>query len=242
VELERGLAASLGRRVRRARYAAGRSQRDVAAAVGVSQSTISRIELGNGAFTPLGIWARVAHEVGLDLTAVLHTPFQEAAMAAQLRCHRSVVEHSTAGGWLGWTLADTHDPANTITILERHEFGEVAVIQAWDVIGDVEQALDSLANRIDHERQQRDPAARVSGAFVVPATGNNRRRFTETAWVLRAQLTSSSDAWLMALAKANVRMPASMGTIWTDAAVTRLRPLVPYVDCRCRHSARSRRT
>lgn len=237
MELDRGLAASLGRRIRRTRYAARRSQRDVAAAVGVSQSTITRIELGNGASTPLAIWARVAHEVGLDLTAVLHTPFQEAAMAAQLRCHRVVAKHAVAGGWLGWTLADTHDPANTTTILERHEFGEVAVIRAWDVIGDVEQALDSLATRIERERQQRDPAARVSGAFIVTATGNNRRRFTETAWVLRTHLTSSSDAWLMALAKANVRMPTSMGTIWTDAAVTRLRPLVPYVDCRCRHPA-----
>ena len=198
------------------------------------------MELGNGASTPLAAWARVADAVGLDLNAVLHTPYQEAAIQAQLRCHRLVAAHAAAGGWLGWTLADTHDPAGTTTILERREYNELAIILAWDVIGDVTDALDSMASRIDRERQGRDAAVNVSGAFIVTATGPNRRRFTEANWLLSARLTANSDAWFMALARATVRMPTSMGTIWTDNAITRLRPLVPYVDCRYRHSTRSR--
>lgn len=65
-EQARSVAARFGRRIRRARYASGLLQRAVAREAGVSQATISRIELGGGTPVSLGSWIRVATAVGLD--------------------------------------------------------------------------------------------------------------------------------------------------------------------------------
>src|SRR3712207_5825767 len=56
-----------GRRLRRARARSRKSQRDVAASVGISQSTLSRMESGRGGGIGFGIWLEVARVVGLDL-------------------------------------------------------------------------------------------------------------------------------------------------------------------------------
>jgi transcriptional regulator with XRE-family HTH domain len=54
--------------VRAARIMSGLSQRSVAAVIGLSKSTVSRLELGRPPFVDIVTAARVARVVGLDLT------------------------------------------------------------------------------------------------------------------------------------------------------------------------------
>jgi transcriptional regulator with XRE-family HTH domain len=235
------LAASLGRRVRRARHGTKQSQRAIATIAGVSQSTISRIELGKGGTIPLETWEHVAAAVDLDLADVLHTPFRSAAFDVQLRCHRLVVDRASAGGWLGRTVVDHHDPAEVTTILERPERDEIAVIRVWDVITNVRDGIDSILARMRRERRNdvaldHGAKPRVGGAVVVVSTGPNRRRLTESAEVAVAGLAIFSLDWWSALGNLRVPMPTGIGTIWTDATLTHLRPRIPYVDGRTRHT------
>ena len=67
---EARLAAEVGERVRRAREAAGLSQRDLAARMGTSQAAIARLEAG-GVEATLTTLQRVAVALGLELNVEL---------------------------------------------------------------------------------------------------------------------------------------------------------------------------
>jgi transcriptional regulator with XRE-family HTH domain len=202
---------------------------------GVSQSTISRIELGRGSSITLATWERIAAAVGLDLSAMLHTAFQGSAFTAQLRCHRLLVDRAALGGWAGWTIVDLHDPAVTTTILQRTERNETAVVHAWDVVTNIPAAIRRLWERIELERHERGPGHIVGGAVVIVSSGDNRRRLTESAAAVVAGLDLFSIDWWAALGGVRVPMPTEIGTLWTDPTLTGLRPRIPYVDARPRH-------
>jgi transcriptional regulator with XRE-family HTH domain len=231
----RRLPITLGRRIRRARLATKRTQVDVARAVGISQPTVSRLELGNGGAVSLEVWMRVAREVGIDLRAHVEVPFETREFEAQIRCHRSLVELAATGGWLGWTLATTDDPARTTTILERRDRGEVAVVHAWDVVTDVDRSLAALRRQVADERRRRADGTPVSGLVIVVQTGPNHRRFIESADAVLAGLEIHGDAWWTALRNVHVPMPVGLGTIWIEPDFSRLRPRIPYVHSRLRH-------
>ena len=125
-EQARSVAARFGRRIRRARYASGLQQRAVAREAGVSQATISRIELGGGARVSLGSWIRVATAVGLDWDFVSPSESHHDRQATQSRCHRLVAAVAAEGGWLSQMLAHPTDPGHTETVLERSERREIA--------------------------------------------------------------------------------------------------------------------
>jgi transcriptional regulator with XRE-family HTH domain len=229
--------ATLGARARRARLAAHRTQRDVAMEAGVSQSSVSRIELGRGANVPLATWERVAAAVGLEFDAVFRPALERPDHAIQMRCHRMVADLAGQGAWSAWTISTPDDPAHTETILERQERHEVAIVRAWDVLGDVETAIEDVKRRLDQERRTRGDAWRVNGAVVVAATGENRRRLTETGLPVARAFSLRGDDWLAALGRFRVPMPDELGMIWTDERMERLRPLIPYVDFRRRERA-----
>jgi transcriptional regulator with XRE-family HTH domain len=232
------LAARLGVRVRRARFSAGRTQREVAAATGVSQSTISRMELGRGGLVPLLTWARVAAAVGLEPASIFRLADGHPDHATQKRCHRMVADLAAEGGWWAWTLAILDDPAQTETVLERCHRREVAIVHVWDVIGNVEAAVRDFRERLDLERRARGDGWRINGAIVVTATGQNRRRLTETGHPVAQAFSLRGDDWLMALGRSRVPMPDGLGMIWTDGRIERLRPLLPYIDFRRRNRRR----
>jgi transcriptional regulator with XRE-family HTH domain len=228
------LGASLGGQKRRARRGARRTQRDVAIEAGISQSTISRMELGKAAHVPLATWERVAASLGLEFEAALRLPSERPNHAIQMRCHRMVVELANQSAWASWTISTPDDPAQTETILERQERHEVAIVRVWDVLGNVEAAIEDVERRLDRERRTRDDGWRVGGAVVVAATGENRRRLTETGLPIARAFSLRGDDWLAALGRFRVPMPDELGMIWTDQRIERLRPLIPYVDFRRR--------
>ena len=81
-----------GVRIRRARLHLGLTQRDVAAAAGVSQPVVSRIELGYGDGLPLSTWRSVALAVGLALS------LERSAGNDVGRC--GLVGLAAVGGWI----------------------------------------------------------------------------------------------------------------------------------------------
>ena len=121
--------AQAGARVRRARLAAGKSQADIAAAAAVSQSSVSRIELGQASATSISTLAAVAGAVGLALEVLVRGPADVAVTAMQGRCHRLVVDLAVQGGWMSCTTIATGDPSESETLLIRPGRREVAIIQ-----------------------------------------------------------------------------------------------------------------
>lgn len=234
-EQARSVAARFGRRIRRARYASGLLQRAVAREAGVSQATISRIELGGGTTVSLGSWIRVATAVGLDWDFVSPSESHHDRQAMQSRCHRLVAAVAAEGGWISQTLTHPTDPGRTETVLERFERHEIAIVRVWDVVGHVPAAIEELRDRLALERRDRPETWRVSGVVLVVATGHNRRRLTETHPPVRHSLSFPGGDWIVALHRFRVPMPDEVGMIWTDERIERLRPHLPYLDARYRN-------
>jgi transcriptional regulator with XRE-family HTH domain len=226
------LAARMGLRVRRARLATGWRQADLAEAAGVSQSTISRMELGAGVRTPFDTWTRVAAAAGLDVTVDFRPTSVPRDDLTQQQMHRLVVARALAGGWTAWTRHDE-------TILQRSDRCEAAIVHVWDVIGDVGAAIRALERRIETEQTERGDAWRVRGFVVILASGHNRRRATESGALMNRAFTVRGGSWLVALGGGP--MPKAMGMLWTGGRLERLRPFLPYLDHRLRQRRRSRR-
>lgn len=222
--------AEMGARVRRARIEARLRQSDVAAQAGVSQSMVSRIELGKGGAASMSAWIAVSTAVGADLLdPVKPSP---CTLAMWRRCHRLVTDLAVFGGW-SWSS----DVGSNETILVRAARQEAMVVRVWDVIANVKAAIDDFERRIYLEQRERGEAWRVGGAVVIPANGANRRRLTESESLLVGAFPGRGGAWLAAL-RGRSPMPAALGMIWTDQRTERLRPMLPYLDRRRRQRRR----
>jgi transcriptional regulator with XRE-family HTH domain len=225
--------AEAGARLRRARLAAGRTQADVAAIAATSQSSVSRIELGQAWTASISTVAAVATAVGLTLELSVRGPADASGATMQERCHRLVADLAARGGWTGWTTIDASDPSGSETLLIRSHRREVAVIHVWDVLGDVTSAYAHLERRIAEEASARGDAWAVSGAVVICATGHNRRRLSDAPEPAPDAFPIRGSIWLGALAH-DLPMPRHVGMIWTDQKVERLRSFLPYLDHRRR--------
>ena len=222
-----GIPAQLGADIRRARIAAGLRQSDVAARALVSQSAVSRIELGKGGTVPMSTWIAA---VGVD-------PFgrrQPSGRTVEVwrRCHRLVTDLADAGGWSWSTGLGSNE-----TVLVRADRRQAIVVRVWDVIASVPVAIDEFHLRVDQERRERGAQWRVGGVVVVPATGANRRRLTESEEMIVGAFPGRGGAWLTAL-RGRGPIPAAPGMIWTDQGTDRLRPMLPYLDRRRRERHR----
>lgn len=237
------VAAVMGEWLRRARQRLRKLQSGVAREAGVSQSMISRMELGHGGAVPLATWVKVADVVGLDVMIDTRTAPALAAERVMRRCHQLVVDLAVKGEWSAWTRIDAADLAASETILRCMARQEVAVVRVWDVIADVREAVASFDRRLESERHERGPDWRVSGFVVIPATGSNRRRLSESVPAFVKAFPARAADWLIALGWPPPRprpMPAKPAMIWTSESMDRLRPMLPYLDRRWRN--RRRRT
>lgn len=229
--------ADLGLLVRRTRIGQRRRQRDVAAAAQVSQSTMSRVELGRGGSVPLATWVQITQALGLVLGEV-HLGDRHGRVEVQRRCHRLVVERSRLGGWAATTIIDTVRPEASETILERHGRSEAAVVHVWDVLADFERAITHIQRRIEGERSARGDAWSVSGVVVIARSGHIVRRLSESGRAVNLAFPVRGSRWLGALG-GDVPMPP-LAMIWTDQSMSRLRPFIRYLDHRRRIRRRRR--
>jgi hypothetical protein len=199
---------------------------------------MSRIELGRGGSVPLATWMRITASLGLALGPIARGDQERAAI--QKRCHRLVAERSRTGGWAATTVIDTQRPEGSETILERCDRGEAAVVHVWDVLADFQRAIADLERRIEEERSGRDEAWRVSGIVIISRSGHVVRRLSESGRAVNEAFPVRGSRWLASLG-GEVSMPASIGMIWTDQSMSRLRPFLRYIDHRRRTRGGRRR-
>ncbi len=204
--------ARVGRSIRAVRVRKGWRQRDVAAAAGVSQDAVSRLERGRlGGMTVDSIRA-IGGAIGvlIDLTprwqggevdrllgwrhSALHE--QVAARFAQLPGWTTVPEvtFSVYGERGAIDVLAWHAPTRTLLVIEL----KTEIVDVQDLLGVLDRKR-RLAPRIAADRGW---APRAVGAWVIVAEGRtNRRRVTAHHTVLRAALPADGHAiraWLAA--------------------------------------------
>jgi hypothetical protein len=103
----------------------------------------------------------------------------------------------------------------------------------WDVLADFDRAIADLRRGIEGERSARGEPWSVSGFVLIARSGQIVRRLSESGRAVDLALPVRGSRWLGAL-DADVPMPASLGMVWTDQSMTRLRPFIRYLDHRRR--------
>jgi hypothetical protein len=186
----------------------------------------------------MATWSRIAGSLGMELRAVPNEDARD-PLAVQRRCHQLVVELSRPGHWSAMTLLDGARPECSETVLERIDRHEVVVIRVWDLISDVERAVADLESSLERERASRGEAWQVGGAVIIARSALLLRRMSEGGRAVDLAFPVRGARWLAALS-GDLPIPPAPGMIWTDFAMTRLRPFVRYLDHRRRKRRRQR--
>jgi len=188
----RALARSLSDDLRAARVEHGLNQRSVARAVGISDSQLSRIELGETRAISIERLAAIAAVVGLELAVRAYPtgrPIRDAAHAALILRFRRVCHPR-----FGWR---TEVPMP----LPRD-------LRAWDVVlvvGDVRIGIEAETRVRDIQSLERRTALKLRDSgferaiLVLADTRSNRRVVRETAPLLAASFPVSSAVAVRAL-------------------------------------------
>jgi transcriptional regulator with XRE-family HTH domain len=226
------MAALLGDRLRRARDEGRWRQAEVAERAGLSQATISRMELGAGGSITLDTWSDVAAATGVRFIADLRSDagresawpasaWPAMAATAARRCHALIEDEARGGGW----TAVTEIAGDVIeTALVRPVRGEVAIIRVWDALASVDAAARDFLRAIERERDLRAASIDVGGLAVVLYTAGNRRRVAESRPILREVVPASGARWVSALRHPRLPMPREPGLIWASPDGSRIRP------------------
>lgn len=221
------LARRLGIGLREQRMAAGLSQRQVAARVGISQTEMSRLELGRGAGTGLDVWAACATAAGMQLAAFFERmPGADLPRDIEhLRRQSLIVATAQAGGWTAIPEATVDEgrwSRSIDVLLGRAARREAAVIEIWDLLLDGGEAMRGLAGKVQALRARLDPVWNVQGLLVVRGTHRNRALVRELRPLFAARYPASPGAWLRALGDPGAALPTAGGFAWTDVAGDRL--------------------
>lgn len=192
--LARQALGTIGREIHEARVAAGLSQKDVGAAVGIAASEVSRIETGRRESVSLGRLARVCAVLGLDLSVRTFPSGPPIRDAAHVRLIVRFLARVSMGAW-AWR------PEVPVAGL-----GD---LRAWD--GQLTRAGLTIATEMEtrlrdvQALQRRIELKRRDGAvdrvlLVVADTRSNRAAIEAAADVLKAAYPVSARVALAALA------------------------------------------
>jgi transcriptional regulator with XRE-family HTH domain len=228
--------AALGASIRSARRRRRLRQADVAARVGVSRSTISRVELGRGSGLPIGAWLAIADAVGLPLRFDIgRDPLREPIDAGHLAIEELLLRLGRLAGRRGGFEMpigglDQRRPGGAvgwIDVLERDDrHGCLIVSEAWNTIEDIGAAARSFARKLAAAAEagiaiggERPYSAH--GVWVVRATERNRALVARYPEAFASRFPGSSRAWVEALER-GARPPAEPGLVWCDVRATRV--------------------
>ncbi len=232
----RSVAARLGVALRDARRSSRMTQAEAAVRAGVSQTLVSRLELGHGHESSLETWACVAAAVGEQLVGFLEVA--PGAMPPRdiehLRRQSALIETAAAGGWTSipeFAIDRGAIRSRSIDVaLIRATSREAVAAEIWDWFEDVGASLRGLDAKVEmlgarladvsgeaEESAEAGRAWRVEGLFVVRDTRRNRSIVAELRPLFAARFTGSSNAWLRALRPDTAPMPHGHGLLWSDA-------------------------
>lgn len=227
-EQAEALRRSIGEAVAVARRRRGWTQTRLARESGLSQTAISRIELGE---RPLEIetLVRVAQELRVPVRVELgRDPLTRPADAGHLAIQELLVRlaRATAGATLVELQLGPTDRSLSIDVcVLRRALGELIVEEAWNRIGDLGAGWRSFDRKLALAREAAGafprPPALVTGVWVVRATRANRELLAAYPALFAARFPASSRAWVRALV-AGSPAPREPGIVLCDVGATRL--------------------
>ena len=227
------IAATLGRDVRAARQGRRLTQAALGERIGVHQTRISRIELGQGETAPLATWIALGAALERPLAVSLSRPLgvpREPVDAGHLAMQEYLISRATATGRTAQVEVPTNASAPTYSIdvvIVDATSRTVILVEAWNAFGDVGAAIRTtrrkLADLIDrgavHDR--RGPFSSTA-AWVVRDSATNRALLRRYPGIVRSVFSGPSRAWVRALEDGSPP-PADPGLVWFDGASSALR-------------------
>lgn len=207
------LAYDLGQRLRTARFRAKRTLAEVAEVTGVSTSTLSRMELGQGGSTPLSTWVCVASSLGVDLLEPPRERVDELVGAIEhliADAEWTPVARDGTYVWFDRPPRRNPWPPHSVRPAQRIVVGVVPLLT------DQRTAFERLRVRLRETRRSGPPGVDVGGLLVVRRTTNNLRRASPE------DRHRSHGPWMAALRSTDGRLPVSQGLVWLSARATHL--------------------
>ncbi len=232
MRLTAAMAAALGRQVRTGRKRLGFTQAELGIRIGLHQSMISRIELGQGRGVPLETWVTIGFALGQPLAISLSRPLGEGRQptdAGHLEMQEHLLRLARATGRPASFELPTRptDPSRSIDVCIRDVRHRVLIIEeAWNTFGDLGAAVRAThrkaAEATDVAATIDDgPAYRVATVWIVRASAINRSLIVRYPEIVRAAFPGSSHGWVTALTS-NAAPPAESGLVWYDQAAQRV--------------------
>jgi HTH-type transcriptional regulator/antitoxin HipB len=220
----------LGRELRASRTRRRITQAQLGARVGLSQSTISELERGEGGSLSLDTLQRVAGALGRNLGIDLgRDAAAEPADAGHLAIQELALRLGRAVGYEGtFELAGARpgSPYSTDVGLVSRKMGRLLLIECVNTFGDVGASVRSS----DRKRQEAleyaialggERALDVHTCWIVRATRRNRDLVARYPELFSARFPGSSAGWVRALTLGE-RPPSAAGLVWCDITATRV--------------------
>jgi transcriptional regulator with XRE-family HTH domain len=226
--LNRQVLALVGQDLRASRLRRHLSQAALAARVGLSQPTVSRMERGEGGTLSVDVWQRVAIVVDRSLSISLgRDPLEEPADGGHLIIQELVLRLAKKAGYEGTFELPGHGARSLMStdIGLRHP-KRLVLVECVNTFGDIGAAVRSS------DRKRRDagevavalggetPLA-VHSCWVVRATRRNREIVATYPELFASRFPARSVDWVSALTK-GVAPPSLPGLVWCDVGATRL--------------------
>jgi transcriptional regulator with XRE-family HTH domain len=219
-----------GREIRAARRRRRLTQAQLGALVGLSQSEISRLELGEGAGAPIGVWLAIAAVLGLQPRFELaRDPREEPVDAGHLAVQELLLGRARAIGATGrFELPiGSSDPSLSVDVFVRDDRRRRLIVEeAWNSIRDIGASARSFQRKVAVARDLGiaiggDNPYMVHGVWVVRGTRRNRELVASYPEVFARFFPGSSAQWVAAL-ETGSPAPSEPGLVWTDLRATRL--------------------
>ncbi len=219
-----------GGKVRSARKRRRWTQAHLGVKVGLSQSAVSDLELGDGAALSLVAWQRAAIVLDLPLKFELgRDALEEPVDAGHLKIQELILRLGRrTGRHRTFELATKPDDPSRSTdvglIDDTHR--QLLQIECVNTMGNVGAAARSS----DRKRAEAEAFGisigygrpyTVRQCWVVRSTRRNRRLLAQYPETFQARFTGSSRAWVSALMN-GAPAPAAPGLVWCDVACTRV--------------------
>jgi transcriptional regulator with XRE-family HTH domain len=221
--------ARLGAEVRSSRRRRLLSQAELGAWAGISQSTVSQVERGDGRSLSLDVWQRIFTTLGRPLIVEAgRDSLDEPADAGHLAIQQLVLRLARANGIrAAFELPLPSAPGrHSVDVFVRDDRGRrLLVIECVNTLGDIGAAVRALGWKLTKAQELAatlpEPSYKFHGCWVMRASRRNRELVRRYPEVFGSRFPGSSMRWMRALAE-GFAPPAETGLVWSDIACTRL--------------------
>ena len=206
------------------------SQSELGRRCGLAQTTISKIERGDGGKLSPESWQQVAIVLvlPLDLTLgrdALEEPIDAGHLAIQELVLRLAKPHRSNRTFELPTKPQ--DPSHSTDVGLRNDLERWLIqVECWNRFGNINASIRSS----DRKRAEAEAMAIAIGngepytihqVWVVRATRRNRELLARYPEIFATRFTGSSRAWVAALTR-GTKPPDEPGLVWSNVGATRL--------------------